>query len=419
VTVIPCRYLSLIKAADDAGRTDVRQDPQLQLWPPQQAGEPKSTIDEALDGRLLAVRREDRVWLAERLYAGDARDAYAEWPQPAVIVSDGAYGVGGFPGDPRTPDDLTAWYREHVEAWSKASHPATTLWFWNTEVGWATLHPLLVDQGWDYVQAIVWDKGVAHIAGNVNGDTIRRFPVVTEVCVFYRRRLEFPTADKGPLVAKRWLRYEWQRAGLPLAKSNEACGVRNAATRKYLTQDWLWYFPPPDAMAQLVAYANEHGSPEGRPYFSLDGRRPVTAPQWARLRDVWTHQHGITNVWTHPPLNGIERYRGNGRKSAPRVYNPGKNATLHLNQKPLAFMRRILTACTQPGDILWEPFGGLCSAAVAAIELGRDAYAAEIVDDFRDMAAMRLVEAHRARGRAESGKSGSIVDAYEEQQTGT
>lgn len=34
--------------------------------------------------------------------------------------------------------------------------------------------------------------------------------------------------------------HEWQRAGLPLYKANEACGVKNAATRKYLTQDWLW-----------------------------------------------------------------------------------------------------------------------------------------------------------------------------------
>ena len=375
---------------------------QLALWP-----EPASKASAASQNScdmMLPVRREDRPWLVQHLHDSDVAEMYTQWPQPAVIVSDGAYGVGGFPGDPRTPDDLRGWYREHIVAWSKAAHPSTTLWFWNTEVGWATVHPLLVEHGWEYVQSIVWDKGLAHIAGNVNGDTIRRFPVVTEVCVFYRRRLEFPTADKGPLVAKRWLRYEWQRTGLPLAKANEACGVRNAATRKYLTQDWLWYFPPPEAMAQLVTYANENGRAAGRPYFSLDGRRPVTADEWARLRDIWTHQHGLTNVWSHPPLNGIERYRADGRRSAPRVYNPGKNATLHLNQKPLEFMRRIVTACTQPGDVLWEPFGGLCSAAVAAVELGRDAYAAEVVGDFRDMAAIRLLEARRADARARHGQ---------------
>lgn len=325
------------------------------------------------------------------LHRGDVLDAYPMWPSPDLILSDGAYGVGGFPGDPRTPDGLREWYAPHIAAWSKAAQPATTLWFWNTEIGWATVHPLLAEQGWEYVQTIVWDKGIAHIAGNVNGDTIRQFPVVTEVCVFYRRRLEFPTED-GVMPAKQWLRYEWQRTGLPLYKANEACGVKNAATRKYLTQDWLWYFPPADMMEKLVDYANEHGAPEGRPYYSIDGKAPVSADEWSALRHAWTHQHAVTNVWQNPPLNGAERYRGNGVRSAPRVYRPGRNATVHLNQKPLEFMRRIVTAATRPGDVVWEPFGGLSSASVAAVELGRHAFTAETVDHFAELAQERLIQ---------------------------
>jgi site-specific DNA-methyltransferase (adenine-specific) len=95
------------------------------------------------------------------------------------------------------------------------------------------VHPLLAEQGWEYVQTIVWDKGISHVAGNVNGDTIRQFPVVTEVCAFYRRRLELPTED-GVLPARHWLRHEWKRAGLALNKANEAgCsspGVMTCAT---------------------------------------------------------------------------------------------------------------------------------------------------------------------------------------------
>ncbi len=331
-------------------------------------------------------------FLDEHLYDGDALDAYSRWPAPNVIISDGAYGVGGFPSDPRTPDGLADWYRPHVEAWAKHALPATTLWFWNTEIGWATVHPLLVEHGWEYVETIVWDKGIAHIAGNVNGDTIRQFPVVTEVCVYYRRRLEFPTAE-GVKSAKEWLRYEWQRAGLALHRANDACGVKNAATRKYLTQDWLWYFPPVAMMERLVAYANKHGRPQGRPYYSIDGQRPVTTEEWASLRHPWTHEHGQTNVWAAPPLNGDERYRGDGKRSAPRVHNPGKNAALHLNQKPLKFMRRILAACTRPGDVVWEPFGGLCTGAVAAVEMGREPFAAELVEDFWLRAAERIAAA--------------------------
>lgn len=328
-------------------------------------------------------------WTGQHVYHGEAQDAYGLWPTPAAIVSDGAYGVGGFPGDPRTHEGLADWYRPHVAAWSKHVSPASTLWFWNTEVGWATVHPLLVEHGWEYVQTITWDKGVAHIAGNVNGDTIRQFPVVTEVCVFYRRRLEFNTTERV-MSAREWLRFEWQRAGLPLHKANEACGVKNAATRKYLTQDWLWYFPPPSAMQQLVEYANTNGDPIGRPYFSVDGLAPVTADEWSRLRHTWAHQHALTNVWSHPPLHGKERFRGSGKRSAPRVYNPGRNATDHLNQKPLAFMRRIVDACTSEGDVIWEPFGGLCSAAVAALEKGREPFAAEPIEDHWTTAVARL-----------------------------
>ena len=325
------------------------------------------------------------------LHAGRAEDAYGEWADPDLIMSDGAYGVGGFRGDPRTPERLHEWYARHVEVWSARAHPATTLWFWNTEIGWATVHPVLAANGWEYVQTIVWDKGIRHVAGNVNGTTIRRFPTVTEVCVFYRRRLDLPSTD-GTMSASRWLRAEWQRTGMPLYQANEACGVRNAATRKYLTQDWLWYFPPAEMMARLVAYANEQGDPAGRPYYSIDGKRPVTQAEWSRLRHPWNHEHGLTNVWSHPPLNGVERYRGNGRRAAPRVHNPGRNAAAHLNQKPLAFMRRIIGVASGPGDAVWEPFGGLCSASVAAAAMGRRAFAAEPDPCFAALAQRRLVQ---------------------------
>jgi len=325
------------------------------------------------------------------LHRGNVSDAYENWPAPTTIVSDGAYGVGGFSGDPRTPDELVEWYRPHVEAWSRHAEPSTTLWFWNTEVGWATVHPLLVEHGWCYEFANVWDKGIAHIAGNVNGQTIRRLPVVSEICVFYSRRLVLSTEDET-LEVQQWMRHEWERSGLPLYLANEACGVKNAATRKYLTTDWLWYFPPPDMMERLAKYANDHGEQTTRPYFSLDGSTPITAEEWAALRYKWNHRHGVTNVWSHPPLNGTERYKGNGVRSAPRVYKPTASSASHLNQKPLELMRLALEASTDEGDIVWEPFGGLCSAAVAAVELGRRPYAAESVPEFAALAEQRLRE---------------------------
>lgn len=353
------------------------------------------------------------------LHKGNVIHAYEQWPTPTTIISDGAYGVRGFRGDTTGPEDLPDWYQHHVEAWSKAATPATTLWFWNTEIGWANVHPLLVAHGWEYVQTITWDKGIAHIAGNVNGKTIRRFPVVTEVAVLYERRFTIET-DLGPMPVQKWLRYEWQRAGLALYRANEACGVKNAATRKYLTQDWLWYWPPGVMVARLANYANENGTKSGRPYFSLDGERSVTASEWDALRYKWNHRHGLTNVWQRPPLHDSERLKGTMARSAPRVYKPSASSAAHLNQKPLEFMERQVSAVTAPGDVVWEPFGGLASASVAAVRLGRRAYVAEIDKTFQKLAEERLREAAAVaaaqRQAAEGGEPPKIAPNPNEEQ---
>lgn len=327
------------------------------------------------------------------LYKGNVSEVYGRWPSPDLIVSDGAYGVRGFRGDTVDAAGLTDWYKPHVLAWAKAAKPSTSLWFWNTEVGWATVHPLLLSTGWEYVQLAVWDKGLAHIAGNVNGKTIRQLPVVTEVAALYRRTVYLETGDGLTLNAKSWLRAEWRRSGLPLSKSNEACGVKNAATRKYLTADWLWYWPPGDAVQKMAEYCMRYGKKTSWPYFSLDGKTMISAHDWDSLRATWNHRNGVTNVWSRPPLADSERLKGTMERSAPRTYKPTKQSAAHLNQKPLDLMLTQVAAASNVGDTVWEPFGGLCSASVASSLLGRRSYAAEIDDTFYKLAATRLNEA--------------------------
>jgi site-specific DNA-methyltransferase (adenine-specific) len=308
---------------------------------------------------------------------GDAIHLYDRWPSPVAIISDGAYGVAGFPGDPPTHRGLAEWYRPHINAWSRLASPQTTLWFWNTEIGWATVHPLLANAGWEFRNCHIWNKGVAHIAGNANGQTLRKFPVVSEVCVQYVKEAVF-AGPRGPMSMKEWLRGEWLRSGLPLFQTNTVCGVKNAATRKYFTQDHLWYYPPVDMFEKLSAYANKHGKPSGRPYFSNDGRAPITGAQWARMRAKFTCEHGVTNVWNEPAIRGEERLKDRG------------NRCIHLNQKPLRLLTRIIRASTDPGDVVWEPFGGLCSAAIACAKIDRSCYSAETSKDYYDLAIQRL-----------------------------
>ena len=73
-------------------------------------------------------------------------------------------------------------------------------------------------------------------------------------------------------------------------------------------------------------------------------------------------------MWTRGPLHGPERVR------VPQI--SGRAA--HLNQKPLDLMRLIVGATSEPGDVVWEPFGGLFSGALACRQLGRRAFSCEI-----------------------------------------
>ena len=309
----------------------------------------------------------------------DSLNCYPRWAAPTCIIVDGPYGLGKFPGEPKTPANLAEWYAPHVAAWSAHANTDTTLWFWCTEVGWALVHPVLEMHGWQYEECNIWDKGIAHVAGNCNSKTIRGTPVVTEVAVRYTKRNQLPGSNGQMLSIKDWVRHEWLRSGLPMSRSNDACGVANAATRKYLTQCHMWYFPPPEAIVRMAEYCNKHGRPTERPYFSLDGHNPVTEEAWGRMRAKWTHTHGITNVWQEQAVHGRERIRtGVGY--------------LHANQKPLALMKRQIIACTDLGDVVWEPFGGLCSASIAALHTGRRSFAAEVNPDYFQVAASRLEE---------------------------
>jgi hypothetical protein len=306
---------------------------------------------------------------------GNSLDLYQRWERPTVIVSDGAYGILGFEGDTSDHLGIASWYEPHVEAWGRYATPQTTLWFWNSEIGWAATHPVLEKHGWRYVNANFWNKGKAHIAGNVNTAKIRRFPVVSEICVQYvlEARVQGETLQH-------WLYKEWKRTGLPLRAANEACGVKDAAVRKYLDQGHLWYYPPAETFERMAKYANEHGRADGRPYYSADGVRPMTASDWAKMRSKFFCPHGWTNVWDRPPLKGAERVKVPQRDSK----------AAHLNQKPLDLMRNIIEASSEANDVVWEPFGGLMTGCMAAKLSGRRAYGGEIDPDYFQLAVARF-----------------------------
>lgn len=315
---------------------------------------------ESLTSHLYELER-NHVYL----FNDDTENLYDVWEQPEVIISDGAYGVSGFKGDANSPDDLPDWYEPHIKQWSRKSKAGTTLWFWNTEIGFAKVNPVLEKYGWKYRSCNIWNKGLQHIAGNCNLKVLKSFPIVTEVCVQYVKKAVL-SSNGREFSLKDWLRHEWNRANLTLGQANKACGIANAASRKYLTKDHLWYAPPPEHFENLVEFANKFGKPEGKPYFTIDKETPLSKKKYKNLFPKFNGEYGITNVWEEPPLHTKERIRING-----------SSKYIHLNQKPLNLMDLIINVSSYEKDVIWEPFGGLFSASLAGHLLNRKVYSAE------------------------------------------
>ena len=181
---------------------------------------------------------------------------------------------------------------------------------------------------------------------------------------------------------KEWLRYEWGRTGLPFSKTNEACGVVDAATRKYFTKCHLWYMPPAEAFGKISKYANEFGKEEGKPYFSIDGKRPLTQEDWAELKPIFNCPFGMTNVWEVSQLRSKERIKK-------------EQKAVHLNQKPLNLIEAIITMSSNEDDVVWDPFAGLCTTAIVCEETNREVYCAEIRPEVFEQAKKRIINSCR------------------------
>jgi site-specific DNA-methyltransferase (adenine-specific) len=67
-----------------------------------------------------------------------------------------------------------------------------------------------------------------------------------------------------------------------------------------------------------------------------------------------------------------------------------KYRSLHGSQKPMKLIALAIKTCTDAGDVVWEPFGGLCPVAVCSLDLNRQSFSAEIIPEFYAAAVRRL-----------------------------
>ena len=96
-----------------------------------------------------------------------------------------------------------------------------------------------------------------------------------------------------------------------------------------------------------------------------------------------------TDVWQFPKVTS-----GSNRASRERTSHPA--------QFPIAVIERIIKACSNPGDVILDPFMGSGSTAEAALRCGRFAVGFEIEMDYVVLAKERLDAYWETRRRDEA-----------------
>ena len=137
-----------------------------------------------------------------------------------------------------------------------------------------------------------------------------------------------------------------------------------------------------EVFAKMALFANTYGNDSGKPYFNLTAEELVSsemaASKWDKLQSVFNFEYGATNVWNCPANRGRERLKdANGK-------------TFHSNQKPEILMKRIISAGSDAGDVVWDVFCSSGVGASIASSIDRNVFTAENNSVFVENACLRL-----------------------------
>ena len=171
----------------------------------------------------------------------------------------------------------------------------------------------------------------------------------------------------------------------------------------FLIQEIIWHYGAGVASRRSFSPRNEkflwYVKNEGRYTFNLDAVRDPNVkypkqkkngklkcnPMGKNPTDVWNFPENDeallpTDVWSIPKVTS-----GKNRSS--------KERTNHPAQFPLAVVDRIVKACSQPGEIILDPFIGSGTTAEAALRNGRQVVGFEIHPEYIEIAHQRIEHA--------------------------
>ena len=209
----------------------------------------------------------------------------------------------------------------------------------------ALIVPHLEEMGLELRQQIIVDKGIRSVSGRAT-KKYKIFPNVTESILFIIK-------DNKQFV-KPFLKERQQALKLTAKQINEALGVKSNGGGMwsiYTGKNVCEQFPTEELWNKLSVILG------------------FDCP-YKNVAQTYNPQMGFTDVWTD-----IDFY---------------KEKHLHPTQKPLKLIRRLITASSNEGDVVLDPFSGVASTQISCIQLNRHYIGIELDTNYYNIGLSRI-----------------------------
>lgn len=237
----------------------------------------------------------------------------------------------------RTEEEYLGWCRKWLELVYKSMRFGGSMYLFGYFRTLALMLPMLNDIGFSLRQQIVIDKGMKAVAGRATKN-YKMFPCTTESALFLIK-------DNIPF-SRLVLKTRQTELGLTSRQINESLGVKSNGGGMwsiYTGKNVCEQFPTKEIWDKLQT--------------TLDFNMP-----YEKVAQTFNPQPGFTDVW-----NDIDFY---------------SEKRIHPTQKPLKLVERIVSASSNPVDLVLDPFAGSGSTLIACEKLGRKCVTIEMDDKY-------------------------------------
>lgn len=245
----------------------------------------------------------------------------------------------------RTEQDYVEWSLKWMEQVARILRYGGSFYCFGYFRTLALIVPHLEGLGFDLRQQIIIDKGMRSVSGRATKN-YKLFPNVTESVLFIIK-------DNKKFI-KPFLKGRQAELGLSSKQINEALGVKSNGGGMwsiYTGKNVCEQFPTEELWTKLSKILQ----------FDLP---------YNKVSQTFNPQMGYTDVWTDIDFYKEKRY--------------------HPTQKPLKLIHRIVSASSNEGDLVVDPFAGCGSTQLTSIMLKRNYIGIELNDDYYNTSLKRI-----------------------------